>query len=45
MGEFWQIIKDMGFPIMIIIGLAYFYINFEDLEIKTTFTKIIKKFL
>ena len=45
MGEFWQIIKRMGFPIILIIGLAYFYINFENLEIKSTFIKIIKKFL
>ena len=45
MGEFWQIIKGMGFPIIFIIGLAYFYINFENLEIKSTFIKIIKKFL
>lgn len=45
MSGFVQIIKEIGLPIMFVIVLAYFYIDFEDLEIKTTFTKIIEKFL
>lgn len=45
MVDFVKMIKEIGLPIMVVIAVGYYYIDFENLEIKTTFTKIIKKFL